>query len=149
MATTYKPLSASDIDLVIAMMQEFYAIDGDLFDAHLARQLFSEFLKDDNLGKAWLIITDGDVVGYVILTFSYTFIYGGKMAFVDELYLSDRARGKGVGKATIAFVKAEAEILGVKILYLEVEHHNTIAQKLYLSAGFEVHKRKFMQYKIN
>ena len=149
MAPTYKPISASDIDLAVAMMHEFYAIDGYQIDEHRSRQLFNDIIANETLGKCWLIVSDGDIVGYVILTFVLSFEFGGTIAFVDELYVSDRARGKGIGTATVAFIKAEAEILGVKMLYLEVEHHNTIAQKLYLSAGFEVHKRKFMQFKIN
>jgi len=149
MATTHKPLLASDIDLAVAMMREFYAIDGYPMDEKRSRELFNEFLENDRLGKAWLILNDGDVVGYVILTFVFSFEFGGNIAFVDELYISDRARGKGIGKETVAFVKAEAELLGVKMLYLELEHHNTVAEKLYLSAGFAAHKRKFMQYKLD
>jgi ribosomal protein S18 acetylase RimI-like enzyme len=149
MATTYRPVLASDIDLVIAMMREFYAIDDYPIDAHRSRELFNTFIENDALGKSWLILDGGDVVGYLILTFVFSFELGGTIAFVDELYISDRARGKGIGRETVAFIKAEAEILGVKMLYLEVEHHNTLAQKLYASAGFETHKRKFMQYRIN
>lgn len=140
---------ASDIDLAVAMMHEFYAIDGYPIDEHRTRGLFNTFLENENLGKAWLILDEGDVVGYLILTFVFSFEFGGTIAFVDELYISDRARGKGIGTQTIEFVKTEAGLLGVKMLYLEVEHHNTIAQKLYASAGFETHKRKFMMYKPN
>lgn len=149
MATTYKPISAADLDLLVAMMREFYAIDGYPMDESRSRKLFMEFLSNENLGKCWLILADGDVVGYVILTFVFSFEFGGKIAFVDELYLSDRARGKGIGKQTVAFIKAEAKLLGVKMLYLEVEHHNTLAQKLYLSGGFSEHKRKFMLFRID
>lgn len=149
MATTYRPVLASDIDLVVAMMREFYGIDGYPMDESRSRELFREFLDNEDLGKCWLILFDGDVVGYVILTFVFSFEFGGKMAFVDELYISDRARGKGIGKETVAFIQAEARILDVKMLYLEVEHHNTLAQKLYLSGGFSEHKRKFMQLRID
>jgi ribosomal protein S18 acetylase RimI-like enzyme len=149
MATTYRPVLHSDIDLAVAMMREFYAIDHYPIDEHVSRKLFSEFIENDNLGKAWLILSDGDVVGYLILTFVFSFEFKGKIAFIDELYISEIARGKGVGKNAVAFIKAEARTLGVKMLYLEVEHHNSNAQKLYLSAGFETHNRKFMQYKIN
>jgi len=149
MATTYRPILASDIDLTFAMMREFYAIDNYPMDETRTRELLTTFVDDENLGKAWLVLDDGDVVGYVILTFVFSFEFGGKIAFVDELYISDRARGKGIGAETVAFVKAEAKLLGVKMLYLEVEHHNTIAEKLYLSAGFAAHKRKFMQYKLD
>lgn len=148
MATTYNPILHSDIDLAVAMMREFYAIDGYPIDAAKSHKLFTEFIDNESLGKAWLISSDGDIVGYVILTFVFSFEFGGKIAFVDELYISGRARGKGIGKDSVEFIKSEAVKLSLKMLYLEVEHHNTLAQKLYLSAGFETHNRKFMMYKI-
>ncbi len=148
MNTTYSPVLHSDIDLVVAMRREFYAIDGHAIDSEKSRELFAQLIENTILGKIWLISSDGDVVGYAILTFMLSLEFGGTLAFVDELYLSDRARGKGIGKATMAFLKEEARRSDVKMLYLEVDHHNTIAQKLYLSAGFETHWRQLMQHKI-
>ncbi len=149
MTTTYKPVSAQDIDTVIAMMRDFYAMDGYPINVERSEKLLAQFISHPDLGRAWLIASDGEPVGYIVLTFIFSFEYGGTIAFVDELYLSERARGKGIGKASISFVKAEAAKLSLKLLYLEVEHHNSVAQKLYLSAGFREHNRKFMQYKIN
>jgi hypothetical protein len=31
--------------------------------------LFQEFIRNENLGKAWLIFYKNEVVGYLILTF--------------------------------------------------------------------------------
>lgn len=130
-------------------MQEFYAIDGYPMDVEISKTLFSEFISNENLGKSWLILFDGKTVGYCILTFVFSFEYGGKIAFIDELYIKEGSRGKGIGKASIEFLKSEAAKLSLKLLYLEVEHHNSNAQKLYLAAGFSLHKRNLMQIKIN
>lgn len=149
MAATYKPISTNDIDTAVEMMREFYAIDGYPIDLQRSKALFEQFIRNETLGKCWLIGDDKETVGYIILTFVFSFEYGGTIAFVDELYISGHARGKGLGKSSIEFIKEEAHKLSLKLLYLEVEHHNSNAQKLYLSAGFTEHKRKFMQYKIN
>lgn len=149
MATTYNPVLLSDIDLIVAMRREFYAIDGYQIDVEKSHKLFIEFIENEALGRVWLIASDGDIVGYVILTFMFSLEFGGTLAFIDELYISERSRGKGIGKSTMDFIKSEAGQLNVKMLYLEVDHHNTIAKKLYLSAGFETHWREFMQHKIN
>ena len=145
--TTYNAAALSDIDMLVKMMQEFYAIDGYPIDAEKSKKLFEQFIKDENLGKAWLILSDEKTVGYVILTFVFNFEYGGKIAFVDELYLSEDARGKGIGTKTIEFIKKESEKLSLKLLYLEVEDHNSAAQKLYLSSGFVFHNRLTMKLK--
>lgn len=149
MATTYKPVSENDIETAVLMMREFYAIDGYPIDVEKSKKLFRQFIGAENLGRSWLILSDAEIVGYIILTFVFSFEYGGNLAFVDELYLSESARGKGIGKSSITFVQEEAQKIGLKMLYLEVEQHNSAAQKLYLSAGFTPHNRKFMQYKIN
>lgn len=130
-------------------MQEFYAIDGYPMDLEVSKKLFLEFISDEKQGKAWLILFNDEIVGYCILTFIFSFEYGGKIAFIDELYIKEVARGKGIGKASIEFLKTEAAKLSLKLLYLEVEHHNSNAQKLYLAAGFSLHKRNLMQIKIN
>lgn len=147
MAATYKPVSKNDIEIAVSMMREFYAIDGYPIDAKKSKKLFEQFIEDEKFGKTWLISDENEIVGYIILTFVFSFEYGGLIAFVDELYISEQARGKGFGKSSIEFMKSEAQKLGLKLLYLEVEHHNSNAQKLYLSAGFSEHNRKLMYYK--
>ncbi len=148
MLATYKTITHSDIDSITAMMSAFYAIDGYPMDIDKSKKMFIEFIENENLGKAWLIIFEDKIIGYIILTFVFSFEYGGKIAFVDELYLSENARGKGFGRSSIDFIKNEAAKLSLKLLYLEVEEHNSNAQQLYLSSGFKAHNRKLMYYKI-
>lgn len=131
------------------MMRDFYAIDHYPIDPAVSVKLFREFISNEKLGKAWLILSNDEVVGYVILTFVFSFEYQGSIAFLDELYVSEKARGRGIGNQTIQFIQSEAQKLALKIIYLEVEPHNEKAQQLYLSNHFEMHKRKLMQYKTN
>lgn len=144
---TYKKITHLDVDVLVLMMQEFYAIDDYPIDTGRSKALFSEFIDNENLGAAWLIESENKTVGYVILTFVFNFEYGGKIAFVDELYLNKDSRGKGIGKETIEFVKEQAQKLSLKLLYLEVENHNSAAQKVYLSGGFIFHNRLTMKLK--
>ena len=144
---TFKPLQYSQVDLIIKMMQEFYAIDGYPIDVDITKNLFNEFIFNENLGKSYLIYNDSEIVGYAIMTFIFSFEYKGKLAFFEELFIHRSARGKGIGKLAIDFVKLEAEKENVKMMYLEVENHNQIAQKLYLANDFVIHNRKIMKYK--
>ena len=149
MTTTYRQILGSDIETIVKMMADFYAIDGYPIIVEKSKGLFEQFISDEKLGKAWLIEQENETVGYVILTFVFNFEYGGKIAFVDELYIKDEMRGKGVGKSAIDFVKRQAAELGLKLLYLEVEPHNSTAQKLYLDKGFSMHSRQLMLFKLN
>ena len=146
--TSFKPLEIIDISTITQMMQDFYAIDNYPIDVEVAKNLFQEFISNEHLGKSWLIYSENEIVGYINLTFIFSFEYGGKIAFVDELFIKETARGKGIGKEAIQFIQAEVPKLSLKLLYLEVEPHNENAQKLYLAHDFELHNRKLMKYKV-
>ena len=134
------------------MMQDFYAIDNYPIDIEVSKKLFQEFISNEYLGKAYLIYNkeerkNSEIIGYVILTFIFSFEYKGRIAFLDELYISENFRGKGIGKQAIQFIKKQTTELNVKLIYLEVENHNVNAQKLYLANDFETHNRKLLKYK--
>ncbi len=145
---TFKPLELSKIDTITQMMQDFYAIDNYPIDIEVSKKLFQEFITNENFGNAWLIYTNEKIVGYVILTFVFSFEYKGKIAFLDELYIKENFRGKGIGKQTIDFIKKQASNQNIKLIYLEVENHNQNAQKLYLANDFEFHNRKLLKHKL-
>ena len=144
---TFQSLQSSKIESITQMMCDFYAIDNYPIDVVDTRILFQQFIADENLGKSWLIFDDDEIAGYVILTFVFSFEYKGRLAFLDELYIKESARGKGIGKKTIAFIKEQVSYLNVKMMYLEVESHNQNAQKLYLAHDFVFHNRKIMKHK--
>lgn len=145
----YKNLETSQIEIITQMMQDFYAIDNYPIDVEVSKKLFQEFITNEHLGRAWLIFSEEELVGYVILTFVFSFEYQGRIAFIDELYLKESARGKGIGAKTLQFIKEQIPKLSLKLLYLEVEHHNENAQKLYLANDFEIHNRKLLKYKLH
>ena len=141
----FHPLKKSDIEIIVPMMQDFYAIDNYPIEPEMTKILFQTFINDENLGNCWLI-SDGEIiVGYVILAYIFSFEYQGKIAFLDELYLNKNARGKGIGKITLDFVHDQALQKNLKIIYLEIESHNEVAKKLYLSNDFIVHNRNLMK----
>jgi GNAT superfamily N-acetyltransferase len=145
MQAVFKPIEVQDIPVVIAMMEAFYAIDDYPIDSNVSRGLMHEFLENEAMGKGWIILKDDEPVGYVIITFVFSFEYKGRIAFLDELFISEKARGLGFGKQALDFITEQAKALSVKIVYLEIEGHNTVAQKLYLSKGYEIHNRGLMK----
>lgn len=142
----FHPIQQKDIETAVAMMSDFYAIDGYPIDIDRSKKLLSDFIATPSLGRSWLISEKEQIAGYLILTFIFSFEYGGNIAFLDELYIKESFRGRKIGKDSIAFVKEEASRLNLRVLYLEVEPHNSNAQKLYQNAGFETHKRALMRY---
>lgn len=141
----FHPLKKSDIEIIVPMMEDFYAIDNYPINPETTKKLFQHFIENENFGNCWLISYDQIIVGYVILTYMFSFEYQGKIAFLDELYLNENARGKGIGKVALAFVHDQALQKDLKIVYLEIESHNEVAKNLYLSKNFIIHNRQLMK----
>ena len=140
----FRRAGESDIDILLPLMQAYYAFDGIGFDLEKARITLMALLRDGNLGCAWLV-QDGDVVvGYAALCFGYSLEWLGRDAFVDELYLREEYRGRGWGRATMAFVEEEARSAGIRTLHLGVMKGNQAALSLYRKMGFQEHDSRFL-----
>jgi len=108
---------------------EAIPISDDALDAALRK-----LLADSSLGGAWLIVGEA-VVGYAIVTFGYDLEFGGRDAYLTELFVDQAARGQGAGSAALALLDPELRACGVRALHLQVRPENR-ATHLYERAGF-------------
>jgi GNAT superfamily N-acetyltransferase len=134
----------TDIEALLTMMREFYAHEELWFEETVARQALEEILNNDSVGRVFLILADGEVAGYAVLTFGYSLEFHGRDAFVDELFLHEKFRGQGIGGQVLGFLAAVCQENGIKALHLEVERKNTAAQRAYQKFGFADHDRYLM-----
>lgn len=144
----FNKLESSEIPAITKMMGDFYAIDHYPFDAELSSANFAKFIQNPEAGQAFIIYNpEKEIIGYIIMAYLFSFEFGGRIAFLDELYLNEKARGKGYGKIAMNFVKDFASEQELKVVFLEIEPHNDRAKQLYLNKGFQEHKRNLMIYK--
>jgi diamine N-acetyltransferase len=144
MDLAFRLAGLTDIDLLVEFMREFYEFDQHTFDEQVARSALRKLLRDDSFGRGWLIQIDGSEIGYVVLTLGFSLIYGGRDAFIDELYIRAEHRGRGIGRRTLEFIEGACRSLGVGALHLEVGRGNTNAQAVYRKFGFEDHDQYLM-----
>jgi GNAT superfamily N-acetyltransferase len=86
--------------------------------------------------KGALLITD-DASGVAALTWQFSIERGGRVAWLEELYVLPARRGEGLGKLLIDAAAREARKAGCLSLELEVVRGHERAAKLYLREGFE------------
>jgi GNAT superfamily N-acetyltransferase len=87
--------------------------------------------------RAKLAYQDGEAIGYALFTEVY-FSFTGPWTYLDDLYVTARKRGTGVGKALLRAVAEEALITGCEGLQWMVLDWNEQAQTFYKNAGAEL-----------
>jgi GNAT superfamily N-acetyltransferase len=135
-AFALRKATPSDRDLLVELMAEFYAEAGYPLNQQRACTAFSNLLDDEHFGFVWLIHADSQDVGYVVMTLGYSMEYGGRDAFIDDLFVRSAHRGRGLGTKAITALRATCETMGVRALHLEVGRDNVAAQSIYRQAGF-------------
>ena len=134
----------SDAGTLLRFMREYYAFDGHGFDEPKAHVALMALLRDQSMGRAWLILDGAGAVGYVVLCFGYSLEWLGRDAFVDEFYMLEEYRRRGWGRKTMEFVEEAARAAGVRTLHLEVVRTNTAALEVYRKLGFVEHDSTFL-----
>src|SRR5262245_40465731 len=134
---TFKAADHADVDVLLALRREFCRHQEIGLDEQRARVAMARLLDDRSLGGVWLIDSGGATVGYVVLIFSYSLEFDGRDAYVDEIYLQELHRGRGLGQQTLLFAERVCAALGVRALHLGVNHNNPQARAAFLRAGFE------------
>ncbi len=146
---TFKTATLTDINLLVSLMQEYYAYDQLAFDLAAADLALTGLIKNQPFGRAWTIWDGDEIAGYAVLTLGLSLEFGGRDAYIDEIYLRPNFRGQGIGRRTISFLEAASRQLGVNALHLEVERENLPAQAFYDKIGFKDHQRHLMTRWLN
>ena len=141
---SYRIVSPTEAPAPAEITRAYYAFDGHDFAESRVLQTLAEFLVNPDHGRALFIEVDGAVAGYMVICFGYSLSFGGRDAFVDEIYLHEPFRGRGLGRDALTFMIKEARRVGVKALHLEVNEQNVRARRLYETLGFELGRFRLM-----
>lgn len=138
------PATLSDEPVVLELMREFYAHEGLTFGRAGALEALRTLMANPALGRVWLFRIGDDVVGYTAVTVCYSLEFVGRVALVDELYVREGWRGRGIGTRALEMVAEACRELDVAAVRLEVDTTNTRAMALYQRMGFELQERYMM-----
>jgi len=105
-------------------------------------------LADASLGGAWLIHADRRCIGYAIVTFGYDLEFGGRDAYLTELWVDPAERGRGAATAALGLLAPALVTRGVRALHLQVRPDNP-ARRLYERTGFVASPRLVMTRRLS
>ena len=128
--------TSDDREVVLELAAEFHEFAGYSFNASV-QQAVEELAARHRWSVILLADQNDQSVGYGAVCYGFSVEFGGRDAFIDELYVRPSARGRGVGRALLEEMIGHCRVLGIRAVHLEVDHGNDQAAALYERLGFE------------
>ena len=121
---------------VLRMMGELYADEDDLQVSPATFPSTIDYvLENPTLGRI-VLLTDGQMLhGYALLAWYWSNEWGGVVLLLDELFVGEEFRGRGIAKSFLKHIEQERPF-GSVVVALEVSSRNPRARALYESMGF-------------
>lgn len=122
----------------IRFSTEFYnssAVDKPVPREHF-EQGFDEMMRSDVYVQGYMLVCDGNNVGYCVTMKTYSVEAGGITIWIDELFVLKEYRSKGLGRELFKYIEENGD-KKLRRIRLEVELENGRAISLYKKMGFE------------
>ena len=104
---------------------------------NLLERNFDNLIKGSKFARGLVLEYDSNPCGYAVIAFSYSTAVAGKILWIEDLCLSEKYRGKGIGTNFFKWLFSEYGDK-VKRFRLETAPENESARKLYKSLGFNI-----------
>jgi len=138
--------SLSSIDMLLKLVEELFDYEVLPQKIEQTTQAAHQLLNNPELGQAWFIEVEQEgekiIAGHIIISFSFSLEYGGRIGLIDQFYLKPEWRQQGIGTALIPQIEYHVTKAGVNALSLEVNIGNAGARSFYEKHGF-VPRRQF------
>jgi GNAT superfamily N-acetyltransferase len=141
------PLATEEFEEVvplIAAYQRFYEVEE--IDEERNRAFFRRFLAPSEDGMLLGARDDGALVGYACLYWHFSSLLAAESVLMNDLFVADSARGRGVGRALIEASAEVARERGAVHLEWATAPDNHTAQRLYDSTGAE--RSEWVEYEL-
>jgi len=128
-------MEEKDRGFVIEMMRDFYASDAVYSNGsdEIFNRDIGQCLGDGDDLEGYVFEEGGKIRGYGMLAKSFSTEFGKTCIWIEDLYIKEEYRGKGIGTAFMSFVKNKHPDA---IFRLEVEAENAKAIRVYQRNGF-------------
>ncbi len=127
---------SGDSDTVVNLLVEQMREHRVQADPARLREVIAGVIADDRCGFILVAKDDGTVVGVAYVAEILSIEHGGRVGWLEELYVSPDRRGKGIGTALLEAVLNRAQQTGLVAIDLEVDVNHRRAESLYRRAGF-------------
>lgn len=135
---------AVDVERMMPLVRDFYMYEKLVLDEARYRQLALELIGKDELGRLLVIEFEGELIGYAVIGFGFSLEFGGRDALLDEFYVRENFRGRGIGSQVLGVVEELCRVKGIRAVHLEADYVNARVHEFYKRLGFRDHERHLM-----
>jgi GNAT superfamily N-acetyltransferase len=128
-----RPVGRDDFVHAVALVRELYALPDSDPEPH--RPTFEALVNDPD-ATPFLAFADGEPAGYIGHRLRRRLNHATFEGWVSDLFVRERHRGRGIGRALLAAAIAEWRLRGGHQVMLEVGSERTAARALYEATGF-------------
>lgn len=141
MKVELRAMDATTLPRVLPLIADYHAFESLDSSAAEREAAARQLLDNPDFGAIWLVYCDDELAGYIALCRGFSIEFNGFDAFIDEFFLAENFRGRGVGAQVLTAIRAEARAREINALHLEVARDNQAARRLYRAAGFEAREK--------
>jgi GNAT superfamily N-acetyltransferase len=127
--------TAERLDDALALLGRQFGEHGIELAPDVLRRAVRGLVDDPQRGRV-LIACDPEPIGIAVLAFTWTLEHGGRVAWLEELFVVESRRGAGVGLAILHRALEAAAAAGCLAVDLEVDVDHERAEHLYEREGF-------------
>lgn len=133
-----REITKNDKELYFKLAKTFYnseAVMHPVPDTYI-EATWNEMMRSEDYVKGFILESEGKTAGYALLSFTFSQESGGKVAWVEEVFILPDFRGSGLGSEFFDYMTENIETRLTRVR-LEVEPDNVRAIKLYEKLGYE------------
>ena len=150
MDITIRRATAGDAKGIAKLFDDYRVFFGEPSDLSLAKDFIADRLRHTESVIFFAQTSEEQCVGFAQLYPSFSSVSAGRVWILNDLFVTESARGTGIGTKLLGEIKAFGADSNAKSILVETTSSNTRAQKLYETTGYqEVADRLFYEQVIS
>jgi ribosomal protein S18 acetylase RimI-like enzyme len=121
----------SDVSKLVSLAEEFMHGTA-TYEERLS--ILENALRDPDY-ELWIAKVSGEIVGFIDLWIIHDFCHGGKLSYIQNLYVATKYRGLGVGSQLLQKIIERAKERGALEIHVVTKFDNERAIQLYKKHG--------------
>jgi GNAT superfamily N-acetyltransferase len=132
------PKEADDTlrEKVAKLFMQQISMHGEKNGYNLVRSGIDQVLEKGSRSRIIVAEESGAILGMALLNIGISLRDGGKYVWLNELYVDNETRNKGIGRKLLLYIIYWAENEHIKTIELETGVSNAVTKHIYNSLGF-------------